>query len=233
MKKILISLLSLIALTSFAKTADELVAEYWSKAAGMNDYAVAKAIVNANKADLPAAISVWANGEAGKFDAEAKRSEQSKKDVQAARVMAGAYIIQNIHSFDVTKLPVLFACEVVSTQVVKAYEVSNPTFYSELKAADFKVNGVKLRGNSICNIALSAGDIDYTFSLPLNDIIGNVNWQYILKSKLLSMPVAEAKAKVTELENWYILRNMEIPTSIKSLSKVLTSRLVDAKLQGK
>lgn len=233
MKKLLISLLSLIALTSFAKTADELVAEYWSKAAGMDDYAVAKAIVNANKADLPAAISAWVNGEAGKFDAEAKRSEQSKKDVQAARMLAGAYIVQNLNSFDITKLPVLFACEVVSTRVVKAYEVSNPTFYSELKAAEFKVNGVKLRTNSICNIAISAGDMEYAMSLPLKEVMGNVPFRALLVKYLLKMPVAEAKAKVVEIENWYILRDKEIPADIKAVSKVLTSRLVDAKLQGK
>ena len=233
MKKLVVSLLSLVALTSFAKTADELVAEYWAKATGMNDYPVAEAIVNANKADLPEAILVWANGEAGKFDAEDKRSEQSKKDVQAARLMAGSYIVQNLNSFDITKLPVLFACEVAPSKVVKAYEVSNPTFYSELKAADFKVDGIKLRTNSICNIAVSAGDIDYAFNLPLDGVVFNIHWKRILKSKLLSMPVAEAKAKVVEIENWYILRDREIPSSIKSLSKLLTSRMVDAKLQDK
>ena len=233
MKKLLISLLSLVALTSFAKTADELVTEYWSKAAGMDDYAVAKAIVNANKADLPAAIEAWSKGEAGKFDAKDKRSEQSKKDVQAARMLAGAYIVQNLNSFDITKLPVLFACEVVSTQVVKAYEVSNPTFYSELKAADFKVDGIKLRTHAICNIAISAGDMEYVMSLPLQEVINNVPFREALVKHLLKMPVAEAKAKVVEIENWYIERNREIPANIKAVSKVLTSRLVDAKLQGK
>ena len=233
MKKLITIILSTaIALCAFAKTGDELIAEYWSKATGMNDYKVAKAIVNANKADLPEAILAWANGEAGKFDAEDKRSEQSKKDVQAARLLAGSYIVQNINSFDITKLPVLFVCEAASTKVVKAYEVSNPTFYSELKAADFKVNGVKLRTNSICNIAVAAGDIDYAFNLPLDGVIYNAQWKLILKSKLLSMPVAEAKAKITEIENWYILRDREIPSSIKAISKVLTSRLVDEKLRN-
>ena len=233
MKKLLISLLAIASLTSFAKTADELVSEYWSKATGMNDYVVAKTIVNDNKADLPTAIEAWSNGEAGKFDAEDKRSEQSKKDVQAARLMAGSYIVQNVPNYDLTKLPVLFACEVASTQVVKAYEVSNPTFYSELKAADFKVNGIKIRSNAITNIAISAGDIDYVMAMPLKDTIGNINFQYILVKHLLKMPVAEAKAKVVEIENWYIERDREIPSNIKAVSKVLTSRLVDAKLQGK
>ena len=233
MKKLLISLLSLVALTSFAKTADELVSEYWSKTTSMNDFAVAKAIVTENKADLPAAILVWANGDAGKFDAEDKRSEQSKKDVQAARIMAGSYIVQNMPGYDLTKLPVLFACEVASTQVVKAYEVANPTFYSELKAADFKVDGVKLRPNTISNIAITANDVDYVMAMPLKYTIGNINFQYILVKQLLKMPVAEAKAKVVEIENWYIERNREIPANIKAVSKVLTSRLVDAKLQGK
>ena len=147
--------------------------------------------------------------------------------------MAGAYIVQNLNSFDITKLPVLFACEIVSTKVVKAYEVSNPTFYSELKAADFKVDGIKLRTNSICNIAISAGDMEYAMSLPLKEVIGNVPFRALLVKYLLKMPVAEAKAKVVEIENWYIERNREIPANIKTVSKVLTSRLVDAKLQGK
>ena len=46
MKKLITIILSTaFAFCAFAKTADELVAEYWSKAAGMDDYAVAKAIV--------------------------------------------------------------------------------------------------------------------------------------------------------------------------------------------
>ena len=231
MKKVLISLLTIVSLTSFAKTADELVAEYWSKTTSMNDFVVAKAIVNENKADLPAALEAWAKGEAGKFDAENKRSEQSKKDVQAARIIAGSFIVQNTPDYDITKLPVLFACEVASTKVVKAYEVANPTFYSELKAADFKVDGVKLRPNTICNIAITADDIDYVMTMPLNDTIGNINFQYRLVKQLLKMPVAEAKAKVVEIENWYIERNREIPANIKAVSKVLTSRLIDEKLR--
>jgi hypothetical protein len=228
-KAITIILSTAIALCAFAKTGDELIAEYWSKATGMNDYPVAKAIVDANTADVKTAISVWANGDAGKFNTEEKRSEQSKKDVQAARLMAGSYLVRN--PGDIKSLPVLFACEVISSKVVDAYAVENPSFYAELKAGDFKVNGVKLRPNSICNIAISAGDLEYVMSLPIDGVVNNINYQSILKKQLLVMDVATAKAKITEIENWYLLKDREIPSSIKAISKVLTSRLVDEKLR--
>lgn len=232
MKKLLISLLSFVALTSFAKTADELVAEYLSKTSNLSDFAVARVIVNTNEADLPQAISVWANGDAGKFDAEDKRSEQSKKYVQAARLLAGQYLKWSKPEL-IKELPLIFACESASTIVLKVYEVDNPTLYSELKAKNFTLDGVKLRNHAIINLACLSGDFDYVMSLPLQETIHNNSFRAILVKHLLKMPVAEAKAKVVEIENWYIERDREIPANIKSVSKVLTSRLVDAKLQGK
>lgn len=230
MKKALTILLSTaFAFCAFAKTADELVAEYWSKATGLNEYPIAKAIVDNNKADVKNALSVWANGDAGKFDKENKRDEQSKKNVQAARLIAGSYLVRNLDG--AKGLPTLFLCEVVSSRVVEIFSSENPTFYHELKSADFKIDGVRLRPNAICNIALSAGDVQYAMSMPLNDVVGNLNFQRVLINELLKMPVADAKAKVVEIENWYILRGREIPNNIKAISKVLTSRLVDEKLR--
>lgn len=195
----------------------------------MNDYPIAKAIVDANTADVKAAISVWANGNAGKFNAEEKRSEQDKRDIQAARLIAGSYLVRN--TSEIKSVPVLFACEVASTKVINAYSIENPSFYTELKAADFKINDVKLRPNSICNIAISAGDLEYIAAMPIDDVAGNANYAYAMVKYLLSIDVTTAKAKVTEIENWYIIRNREIPSGIQAVSKALTSRLVDEKLK--
>ena len=231
-KAITIILSTAIALCAFAKTGDELIAEYWSKATGMNDFKVAKAIVEANTADIAKAIKVWSTSDVGNFTAEDKRSEQSMKYVQAGRLMSGAYLNTGADKYEVIRaLPLRYACEVVSTKVLPAYESDNPTLYQELKKADFKIDGVKLRTNTICNLAIIANDLEYVMSLPIDGVVNNINYQSILKKQLLVMDVATAKAKITEIENWYLLKDREIPSSIKAISKVLTSRLVDEKLR--
>ena len=233
MKKVITTLFAtFIAVCCFAKTGDELIAEYWSKATGMNDFKVAKAIVEANTADIVKAIKVWSTSDVGDFSAESKRSEESMRYVQAGRLMSGAYLNTGVDKYEAIRaLPLRYACEVVSTKVLSAYESDNPTLYQELKKADFKIDGVKLRANAICNLAILAGDLEYAMSLPINGVINNVNYQRILKQQLLAMDVATAKAKITEIENWYLLKDREIPNSIKAISKVLTSRLVDEKLR--
>ena len=233
MKKLITITLSIaFALCAFAKTGDELIAEYWSKTTGFNDFKVAKAIVEANVADVAKAIKVWSTSDVGDFTAESKRSEQSMKYVQAGRLMSGAYLNTGADKYEAIKaLPLRYACEVVSTKVLLAYEVDNPTLYQELKKADFKIDGVKLRANTICNLAVFADDLEYVMSMPVEQVVNNVNYQRILKQQLLAMDVATAKAKITEIENWYLLKDREIPASIKAISKVLTSRLVDEKLR--
>lgn len=231
-KTITIILSTAIALCAFAKTGDELIAEYWAKATGMNDFKLAKAIVEANTADIAKAIKVWSTSDVGDFTAESKRSEQSAKYVQAGRLMSGAYLNTGADKYEAIRaLPLRYACEVVSTKVLSAYETDNPTLYQELKKADFKIDGVKLRVNTICNLAVLANDLEYVMSLPIDGVVNNANYQRILKQQLLAMDVATAKAKITEIENWYLLKDREIPSSIKAISKVLTSRLVDEKLR--
>ena len=233
MKKLTTITLSIaFAFCAFAKTGDELIAEYWSKASGFSDFKVAKAIVEANTADVAKAIKVWSTSDVGDFTAESKRSEQSAKYVQAGRLMSGAYFYTGVDKYEAIKaLPLLYACEVISTKVLSAYEVDNPTLYQELKKADFKIDGVKLRANTICNLAVFADDLEYVMSMPVEQVVNNANYQRILKQQLLAMDVATAKAKITEIENWYLLKDREIPSSIKAISKVLTSRLVDEKLR--
>ena len=233
MKKLITITLSIaFALCAFAKTGDELIAEYWAKATSMNDFKVAKAIVEANTADIAKAIKVWSTSDVGNFTAESKRSEQSMKYVQAGRLMSGAYLNTGADKYEAIRaLPLRYDCEVVSTKVLLAYETDNPTLYQELKKADFKIDGVKLRVNTICNLSIIANDLEYVMSLPVDGVVNNFNYQHILKQQLLAMDVARAKAKITEIENWYLLKDREIPSSIKAISKVLTSRLVDEKLR--
>ena len=225
MKKLITILFAtFLAVYSFAKTADELVAEYWSTATSFNDYRLAfDTIKSVSEAEAKTAIITWATGEAGMFGAESKRSEEMKKQVQAARLMSGQYLKYVKKDF-IKELPLIFACEVVGTEVLKAYEVENPSLYQELKAKDFTIDGVRLRNHAIVNLACCAGDIEYVMSLPIEQVANIATFQSMAIEYLLKLPVDKAMAKVVEIENYYLIKKQQIPKDIEALSRKLTLR---------
>lgn len=225
MRKIFIFVLSVtFALCTFAKAPEELVAEYWSKATSYNDYKLAyDTIKSVSEADAKTAIITWATGEAGMFGAESKLSEEMKKQVQAARLMSGQYLKYVKKDF-IKELPLIYACEVVGTEVLKAYEVENPSLYQELKAKDFTIDGVRLRNHAIVNLACCAGDIEYVMSLPIEQVANIATFQSMAIEYLLKLPVDKAMAKVVEIENYYLIKKQPIPKDIEALSRKLTLR---------
>ena len=116
-----------------------------------------------------------------------------------------------------------------------AYEVDNPNFYAELKAADFIVDGVKLPAYVVCNLAKSAQDIDYIKALPVADGLAapDIYLRYVFDGLLEMEDAVAAKAKCREIVNAFARRKMFASpyfTQAQEIDKILTRRLVDSKI---
>ena len=234
MKKILttISIIAL-ALCANAKTVDDIAAEYNSKAKSASDFDAAVELVKANTAEMPALIAAWAAEPNAKFsafeDAAKTWTVEQRKRQQALTMVFGQYLIWNLDQ--IKKLPLRVACIATSTRIIQAYEVDNPSLYGELKAANFVVDGVKLPTYAIINMAVNARDLALIASMPVEDVAANGNYiNAIVRYYATTDDIVAAKAKIREIENWYLVRGRDIPTKITALSKVLTSRLVDQKV---
>ena len=67
--------------------------------------------------------------------------------------------------------------------------------------------------------------------MPVDEVAANGNYiNAIVRYYATTDDIVAAKAKIREIENWYLVRGRDIPTKITALSKVLTSRLVDQKV---
>ena len=222
-----------LALCAGAKTVDELAAEYNAQAKSASDFDVAVELAKANTAEMPALIAAWAAEPNAKFsafeDAAKNWTSEQKKRQQALAMVFGQYLIWNLDQ--IKKLPLRAACITTSTRIIQAYEVDNPSLYGELKAANFVVDGVKLPTYAIINMAVAARDLALIANMPVDDAATNVHYiDAIVRYYVASDDIAEAKAKIREIENWYLTRGKEIPSKITALSKVLTARLVDQKV---
>lgn len=214
---------------SFRRAGDE----YNSKARSASDFDVAVELARSNSAEMPTLIAAWVAEPTAKFSAfedSAKNwTSAQKKRQQALTMVFGQYLIWNLDQ--IKTLPLRVACITASSRIVQAYAVDNPNLYSELKAAGFIVDGIKLPTYAIINMAVSARDYAMVANMPVDEAAANIHYiDTIVRYYVASDDIAAAKAKVREIENWYLTRDRDIPSKITALSKVLTSRLVDQKV---
>lgn len=234
MKKILttISIIAL-ALCAGAKTVDDIAAEYNASAKAWDDFDAAVAVCKSNAAEMDALITAWAAEPTAKFspfeDAAKNWTVEQKKRQQALLMVFGQHLIYNLDKLKA--LPLRVGCVCTSTRVIAAHEVDNPSLYSELKAANFVVDGARLPVYTIVNLAASVRDYAVICAMPVDEVAANGNYiNAIVRYYATTDDIVAAKAKIREIENWYLVRGRDIPTKITALSKVLTSRLVDQKV---
>jgi hypothetical protein len=113
----------------------------------------------------------------------------------------------------------------------------NPTFYEELKSKKFIIDGYELPTYSILNMASYVKDDEFLYqyvqTLPITKANLNIDIykKTLFKYFINTTDISAAKAKCREIENLYILNNMEIPSEVQAISKLLTSRLIESKLK--
>lgn len=242
MKKI-ITLVSVIAfaVAANAKTAAELSAEYIAAVnGGMDSWNASVSLYQDNASDVATLFETWKNTNAGKFNSNeapnASMTLESKQENERIRHLFTQYLLSHSDKFATT--PVRTALLTCPSRCVAAYGVENPKFYEELKAAGFVVDGVKLPGYVICNLANSVQDFDYIKSLSAAEGLESPDIYLVcVFDSILDMTDATAaKAKITEIINALAKKKLfesKYMAQAKAVNSIITARLVDGKILGK
>ncbi len=241
MKKILLTItLTAIAFCANAKTAEELANEYGAlRASGQDYHNASQSVYEANRADVIAIFATWKNSTQAKFEigeAPCKDfTDAQKKQSYAIRAIMSRYIIDNLEL--IAQMHARVAFITVPLRVNPVMSVENPNWYSELKAVDFVVDGLKLPAYTRICLAHTVKDTAYISSLPIEEGMAfpNVYITQVLNDALEASDIEASKDKLRSLENFIIRRNIESKylSRIQAVGKVLTARLVDKKISGK
>lgn len=240
MRKILLTILGLtLSLTAFAKTEAQLVEEYDSLRKTTSDYQTLLQYALDNKDDVLKAFNTWKKSEFASMSSvvvwESKSFSKEVKNYQ--EVIRGLYAkLYDVHGDEMDASDIVL-CQL---RTGKLHSFKSQEWYDGIKSAGFVVNGVKLQPTDILTLAYQFKDSESILKINANDIMdkGDVcrRWytETVIKS-LITMKPSEAKAKCTELENWFILNGLyEDATFLKlqSISKILSSRIIDEKIKG-
>lgn len=244
MKKILIisTLICAFGLCVMGKTQSELISEYnTGLASGLSWWESAKKTYAQNSSDIAALFAQWKQLESSKFCHWEKGfekfnfSDEDKKNQDALRHIFTIYLAEN--RAEVKNAPKRVVLTTFPDIYLSSVMTDNPNEYTEIKAADFVLDGVKLPMYAILNLAASAGDTQYFESVPVSEGMDaeEIYLKNIVPILLESSDILAAKSKANEIENILIAKGKAETASgvmIRAANKALTSRLVDSKFMG-
>ena len=172
MKKIAITLLAAaLATSAFAKTQAELLAEWKALAASDNNslWTAQVEYTKTNKADCLAAFNTWKTTDFAKWLPEedaVKAKYDALGDAQKADVRAQRRMFSQLfsHAFSEMDASDAVLVRLTGSGLKKKFETDNPTFYTDFKAADFSIDGVKLPRWVAYYYANLYGDCGYVVS---------------------------------------------------------------------
>lgn len=244
MKKILIisTLICAFGLCVMGKTQSELISEFNTNiASGLSEWKSAEKIYEQNSSDIAALFAQWKQLESSKFGHWEKGfekfnfSDEDKKNEDALRRIFAIYLAKN--PAEIKNTPKRVAITTFPDNYLSNVITDNPNEYTELKAADFVLDGVKLPMYAILNLAASAGDKQYFESISALEGMDaeELYLKNIVPMLLESSDVLAAKSKANEIENILIIKGKAETASgvmIRAVNKALTSRLVDSQITG-
>lgn len=221
MKKI-ISIISALAIAAgaFAKNITELRTEF--EVEYKKGWSETVAFMNANSADIKAAWDSY------KTTADAKKSDY----ILDRRIFSIAYCAGQ----ELTGSDWVLCCLHAETWA-RAKIADNPTFYDELKAGGWVVEGNKMTQSQISSAAYAAKDFSYFETAPV-EAYSDFYWdngsifRFFANNLLAMSDVSKAKEICNKIETSLLLRGDKESTlkQVQGLSKALTARLLDAKL---
>ena len=235
MKKLLISLLSLVALTSFAaKDLNTLVAEYAPivlNKAFKAHFEASDEFIRANLNDLLDAFSVWKTTDYAKFG-EASDSYQKASDAEKQKFEAQYKMFARLADIAPEEMSASDACILRIGSGNPAFLAANEGAYQRAKANNFITEGVQLPYYRIAIWAKHYGDHDVINALPIDKCADVQEYLQVKTAKLRRMAdVSAAIAQCEEIENWYLDRNREVPVIVQATLASLTKKLVRSKIK--
>lgn len=242
MKKTLLSIaLSILSLSAFALTEDELVAQFKTgKESGEATWVIAAQISSKNANDIQPLFDAWIAKDISHYEKHEQpmpnayknlaEDEIEKQDI--LRQIYANYLIQHLDRIKDVNRKTAILC---GTSVV--YDIlaeSDPNLYLTLKSADFVIDGHRLPYWTIGALVNWAKDTEFYPSLSVEEGMKYGDYIKFMSRYLLEVSDVEvAKQKCQEIEN-YMLNNGMLNSAqlvqIQAISKVLTSRLIDSKI---
>lgn len=183
MKKIIISTLALACgLGAYAKTLAELKAELPEYQENKEVRAARLAYLKANAEDCLREFNAWAGTNAAKFypGEEPNKGMTEAQAVEAAETRKFFGAVYWVFKPD---CPENTGLRLAPDLYIKIAESVNPTYYRDLKAAGFEIDGVKLPSVVLIRVAAICGDLDF---------FANLNWDSVDINGLLHA-AADAK----------------------------------------
>ena len=218
MKKLITITLSIaFALGAFAKTQNEVIAEF--KALNTNKAKV-EYVAN-NKDDI---LKIWQAN---------KNSTITQSDMSAFKLGSDERVLKDIFA----KLYDRYNAEMNASDVETIYIDSgvivytkSQEWYDELNASNFTINGNTISERAKAHLVCRFKDVDEILKLNATTYMYNAFYVKGLQYALLNIEPVKAKAICSEFEKLFILKNKAIPAQIKSTSKYLTQASLDDKL---
>ena len=170
MKKIIITTLALVCgLGAYAKTLAELKAELPAYSDNNEVRAARLAYIKENAADFLREFNAWAGTNAAKFygfeEPNLQMTEAQK--AEAAEMRKFFYPVYWVLEPD---CPANTGLRLAPQIYIKNAESVNPTYYRDLKAAGFEIDGVKLPALVQIQVAAICGDLDYFANLDWKNV---------------------------------------------------------------
>lgn len=240
-KTLLYIILSILSLSAFALTEDELVAQFKSgEKSGEVTWKIAAQISSKNANDIKPLFDAWIAKDISHYataeqpmPAAYKKlagDEFEKQDI--LRQIYANYLIQHLDRIKDVNRKTAILCG--SPVVYDILAESEPNLYSTLKSADFVIDGHRLPYWTIGALVNWAKDTEFYLNLSVEEGMKYDGYIKFMSPYLLKMSDLEvAKQKCQEIEN-YMLNNGMFNSAqlvqIQAISKVLTARLVDSKI---
>ena len=180
MKKIIIATLALACgLGAYAKTLAELRSELgvYSETLSAEAKAERRAYIRANSEDLLREFDAWKGTDAAKFYAD-EEPNKGMSDAQKAEATGLRHFFGSVYWTFAPDCPANTGLRLAVPVFIKNVEAVNPTFYRDLKAAGFEIDGVKLPANLQISVAAYCGDLDF---------FANLDWDKVDKGVLFGI----------------------------------------------
>ena len=218
MKKLITITLSIaFALGAFAKTQNEVVAEF--KALTTNKAKIE--YVATNKDDI---LKIWQAN---------KNSNITQSDISTFKLGSDERILKDIFAKLYDKCYAEMNASDIETIYIDSgviiYTKSNE-WYDSLKANNFVCDGKQISERAKAHLICRFNDVDEILKLNPKTYMNNAFYIKGLQYALLNIEPVRAKAICSEVEKAFVLKNTNVPTQIRAVSKYLTQAILDAKL---
>lgn len=235
MKKYIIAIIAVAcSVAAYAKTTDELVAEYRALDSSENVRSARLNYVRENIADVRAAWQTEKNSPFVKlnYGASAEWAALSAEAKQTKNYMRSLFCQLYKLDGDIDA-----PADVKLSLNWYVYVRGNSDAWAAIKADGYKVNGAELSETVALEIAIGVGDIDAAYKFRDALKTRSAAWldakcEAVRKMCLYAEDVDKAKAVCNAYENAMLMKNCAGTEKIQAVGKVLTARIVDSKISN-